>query len=365
MTNEWVPAEAFSPGEYLRDELDERGWTAAEFAEILGRPAQAVSEILNDRKEITPETAIAIAEALGTSAELWLNLQAAFRLHAVRQERSSVTPVTRRARLRSIVPVAELRRRGWLPNTDDIDELEASVCQFLHVATLDDSPDFAVAARRSRPRVDFSPQQIAWLARVRELAERRSVGVYDGSALETLADDLVHRIHDPYDLADLVGWLAGCGVALVIELPLRGSKIDGAALLLPNGTPTIGLTTRWNRLDSLLFTLLHEIAHIVLGHLGARGLRLDEDLLENNQLPAIERLANERARRWIFPDGVEVPNQPISAASVLAMARSRRVHPSLIVGWLQSEGQLGWDRFHSMTPKVRPFLSYAEGQGDR
>src|ERR1700681_2384870 len=81
------PAEAFPPGEYLRDELEERGWSEKEFAEILGRPVQAVSEILNGRKQIVPDTALAIAEALGTSPDLWLNLQTAFNLQQARTRR--------------------------------------------------------------------------------------------------------------------------------------------------------------------------------------------------------------------------------------------------------------------------------------
>ena len=65
-----VKEPSFSPGEILRDELDARDWTYVEFAEILGRPVQAVSEILNDRKEITTETALEIGRALGTGPEL-------------------------------------------------------------------------------------------------------------------------------------------------------------------------------------------------------------------------------------------------------------------------------------------------------
>ena len=75
-----VKEPSFSPGEILRDELDARDWTYVEFAEILGRPVQAVSEILNDRKEITTETALEIGRALGTGPELWLNLQTNYRL---------------------------------------------------------------------------------------------------------------------------------------------------------------------------------------------------------------------------------------------------------------------------------------------
>ncbi|MYD03607.1 MAG: HigA family addiction module antidote protein [Acidimicrobiia bacterium] len=47
-----------------------------------GLPVQAVSEILNAKKSITPDTALSLSEALGTSAELWLNLQTAYLLHS-------------------------------------------------------------------------------------------------------------------------------------------------------------------------------------------------------------------------------------------------------------------------------------------
>ena len=77
MTVTHPPAEPFPPGEYLRDELEERGWTVTEFAEIIGQPVQAVSAILNGKKSITPDTALSFSEALGASAELWLNLETA------------------------------------------------------------------------------------------------------------------------------------------------------------------------------------------------------------------------------------------------------------------------------------------------
>jgi HTH-type transcriptional regulator/antitoxin HigA len=69
MTNKLTPAEVFPAGELLLDEMAERGWTEAEFADILGWPAPAVSEILNGKAEVTAEIAVAIGAALGTSAE--------------------------------------------------------------------------------------------------------------------------------------------------------------------------------------------------------------------------------------------------------------------------------------------------------
>ncbi len=78
MTNR-IPAEVFRPGEFLREELEERGWTQAEFASILNRSPRLVNEIISGKRGITPETAKALGAALGTSPEYWLNLETAYR----------------------------------------------------------------------------------------------------------------------------------------------------------------------------------------------------------------------------------------------------------------------------------------------
>ena len=48
---------------------------------MIGQPVQAVSEILDAKTGITAKTALSISEALGTSAELWLNLETTYRRH--------------------------------------------------------------------------------------------------------------------------------------------------------------------------------------------------------------------------------------------------------------------------------------------
>ena len=83
-----VLAEVFPAGEFLADELDARGWTQAEFAAILDRPAQFVSEIISGKKEITRESAAQIGAALGTSAEMWLSLQDQYLLWLQKQGRA-------------------------------------------------------------------------------------------------------------------------------------------------------------------------------------------------------------------------------------------------------------------------------------
>ena len=81
------------PGHILRREIEARGWTQKDLAAKLGRPYQAISEIIHGRKQITAATALALSHALGTSAEFWMNLETNYRLDLARKQmRSSKKP---------------------------------------------------------------------------------------------------------------------------------------------------------------------------------------------------------------------------------------------------------------------------------
>lgn len=65
------------PGEFISDELAARNWSREKFAGLLDCSVEVVDQIIAGEKEITPEIAASIAKAFGTSAEVWLNLEAA------------------------------------------------------------------------------------------------------------------------------------------------------------------------------------------------------------------------------------------------------------------------------------------------
>src|SRR6266403_6315201 len=81
--NKRISAEVFPPGEFLGDELEARGWTQTEFAEIIGRPQKLVNDIVLGKRSVTPETAPDFAAALGTSAQFWMNLETAWQLSKI------------------------------------------------------------------------------------------------------------------------------------------------------------------------------------------------------------------------------------------------------------------------------------------
>ena len=74
------------PGEQLRDELDERGMSGSELARNLHVPAPRINDILAGKRGITADTALRLARYFDTSAEFWMNLQAAYELRSARKQ---------------------------------------------------------------------------------------------------------------------------------------------------------------------------------------------------------------------------------------------------------------------------------------
>ena len=74
------------PGEILREELDALGMSAYELANVLAVPPNRITAILKGQRGVTADTALRLARYLGTTPQLWLNLQTTFNLRVAETE---------------------------------------------------------------------------------------------------------------------------------------------------------------------------------------------------------------------------------------------------------------------------------------
>jgi addiction module HigA family antidote len=77
------------PGRILKSELREAGLSANAAALALRIPANRLTEIINERRSISADTALRLARYFGTSAEMWMNLQTQYELQLAEDELSS------------------------------------------------------------------------------------------------------------------------------------------------------------------------------------------------------------------------------------------------------------------------------------
>ena len=74
------------PGEILREELDALEMSAKALAAALDVPGNRITAILNGQRGVTADTALRLSRYLGTTPELWLNLQKTFELRVAENE---------------------------------------------------------------------------------------------------------------------------------------------------------------------------------------------------------------------------------------------------------------------------------------
>jgi addiction module HigA family antidote len=81
-------ANPFHPGELLLEEfLQPKKLTQLAFAKKVGWSPRRLNEVIRGKRAITANSALDLAEVLGTTPEFWLNLQMTYELAQAREAR--------------------------------------------------------------------------------------------------------------------------------------------------------------------------------------------------------------------------------------------------------------------------------------
>jgi HTH-type transcriptional regulator/antitoxin HigA len=356
------------PGAYIKEEMEEREWSQRDLAFILGCSEQAINPILNGKRGISPDMAKAFGEAFDVPAEFFANLQQAYDLAQARTPDASVAA---RRKMQSTYPVREMIKRGWIEQSDAT-MLETQLVRFFEVTNPEQIPYLAHAAKRSSyEEREVSPPQLAWLFRVRQIANSISVPKYSEKALRDLVeDDLPILLHAAEEARHIPRALAECGVRYIIVEKLPNAKIDGVCFWLGD-SPVIGMSIQHDRIDNFWFVLRHEIEHVLNRH-GREHAMIDPDLdtVSATVIPEEERLANDAASNFCAPadklDSFLIRKHPFFyEKDVVAFARILNRHPGVVIGQMRRRLNR-YDYLTRYLVKVRQFVlpgSIADGWG--
>ena len=359
------------PGEFIRDELEARGWAQRDLAYILGVKEQAINPIMSGKRGISPDMARSLSKAFGISPEYFLNLQKAYELSLAREADPAIE---RRAKLQSVFPIREMVKRRWFEETNDISLVEAQVMRFFQTNSLDQVPCLAHNAKKSCYS-ETTPLQWAWLFRVRQIAVEMVVPKYSETALNKAIDDMQRFMVDQEEIRHVPRVLSECGVRFVVVETLPKADIDGVCFWLDTKSPVIGMTCRHDRIDNFWFVLRHELEHLLnrdgqKSQLSSKMVDVDLDP-QKQDLPDEELKANKAASQFCADqDAINsffVRKYPyMSERDTLGLARRLQRHPGIVIGQLQYKmDRYSWLSKHKV--KIRQFLKGAatmDGWGD-
>ena len=352
-----IPAEVFPPGEFIKDELEARGWSQGDLAEILGRPPRVVSEVISGKRAITPETARGLGEAFGTGAQFWMNLETTHQLARMPQYDDTVA---RRAKIYELAPLKDMIRRNWIVPSDSIDVLEERIKEFFY------PPSLGYAPRKSGPSQNLTPAQKTWLYRARQLARAIDVAQFSESSLKKGIASLRSILHSAEEARHVPHLLAESGIRFVVIEPLPKSRIDGVCFWLDRKSPVIALSFRFDRIDWFWFTLMHEIGHVT-NRDGLRRIEIDIDLVGQSAVPTEEKTDTERKADLFAADFLVDSSKlehfisrhkPLySKKKIRGFAALHHVHPGVVVGQLQQRKEISYAHNREMLVKVRDIVT--------
>ena len=239
--------------------------------------------------------------------------------------------------------ISEIRKNNWISLPRGITKDNATQIIATYIAESTElTRGRALHRRRVREDTFINESALAiWQARaLRQAAFQRQTlrtrfNIVDANWLVKLSN-LSRRPDGPLRAVE---FLRQRGIILVIVQHLPHTRLDGAAMLLSDGTPVVVLTLRYDRLDSFWFTLFHEIGHVLL-HFN-HGLEAGfMDNLDLGSDKTEERDADLFALSALIPEEVwQTAPARFSKSSDLIrkLADALGIHPAIIAGRVRKE----------------------------
>ncbi len=331
-----VPMGFPSPLGAIRFRMEQSGLSPRDLVSFMGSRAK-VSEVLSGKRPLTMQMARALHANLGVPADVLLQ-QPGGELHSALEGTD-----WRR------FPLAEMAKRGWIEKRRNFASHAEEIMRDLIRRAGGEYVLPAFFRKNDQARVSaktdpYSLKAWCWEVLARANAHRLLVGfkpdTVDLSFLRKVA--MLSWSQDGPRLAQ--EFLANHGIHLVCLEHLPRTHLDGAALQLADGTPVIGLTLRYDRLDNFWFCLLHELAHIGR-HMSATSNEAFVDDLSLRAVQGARRVpreteADEWAEHGLIPEDIwntsKVKDNPTPLA-VVELAQRLGIHPAIIAGRVRYE----------------------------
>lgn len=334
-----VPMGFPTPVGAIEFRMEQAGLTPRDLIPFIGSRSK-VSEVLSGKRQLTMPMARALHEHLGIPGEVLLSNRAVALDDPLAHIEWNRFPLKAMAKL------------GWLP---DAKNLKVSAEAFM-TSLIDKAGgrDVAVAAlyRKNdhvRANANADPYALkAWCWKVlADANEARPPVTYRPGIVTLNFLRQVARLSWSDEGPRLAReYLIKNGIALITLPHLPKTHLDGAALKLADGTPVIGLTLRYDRVDNFWFCLLHELAHIGRHMDDGGDTSFVDDLtlrdVEGERRNVKEIEADEWAEEASVPREVWENSEAKwnrTPMAVVNLAKALQVHPAIIAGKIRHEEQ--------------------------
>lgn len=334
---------ATPPGATIREQLGDRKLSQKEFAARMDLSEKHISKLINGDVQLTPEVAVRLEMVLGVPAKFWINLEAVYREKLVKVQNENTMDADET--LAKQLPYNEMAKFGWVPETRDSKEKVVNLRKYFEVVELqllENNQITRIACRRLAitEKSDFA--LMAWAQEAKIKARDIETSPINIKALVSSIPEIrkMTLLKPAIFCPKLKSVLADCGIALVFLPHLKGSFLQGASFM-DGKKIVVGLTARGKDADKFWFSLFHEMAHIILGHIGQPDGTCEEDEKNADAWSSDTLIPSELFKKF-------TSEESISQTKVCAFANEIGIAPGIVVGRLQNEGCIEYSMMNGL-----------------
>ena len=337
---------ATPPGATIREQIVDRGMNQKELAARMGMSEKHISKLINGEVQLTMDTARRLEMVLGLPAQFWCNLETIYRekIAMVNEEIAMDEDIE----IAKKMPYKEMARNGWVEDITKWSERVIRLRKYFEVAQLgflqgNLVPGIACRKLSETEKSDYA--MLAWAQKAKIEARKISTEPIDIATLtEKVPQIRKMTVTGPeYFCPRLKEELADCGVAIVFLPHIGGSFLHGATFLDGNKI-VVGLTVRGKDADRFWFSLFHELAHIIYGHISSPEGTIEDE----------EKQADEYAKNTLIPAQQYqqfVMEDEFSKAAILDFSKKIEIDAGIVVGRLQKEGYIQYNWHNDLKTK--------------
>ncbi|HIU05823.1 MAG TPA: HigA family addiction module antidote protein [Candidatus Coprousia avicola] len=363
---------AVAPGEFLQEWIEEegKGITQSDLAERLGVSRKHVNQILRGKAPISPELALRLEHVTGIPCRAWLAYEALYQEDRARiQEENSLSD---HLSCVSSELASFLRKQGASKATlrdrrrvliDFLDFTGFGSCgAFIEYSSKTMQCPAYAALRESGADIDEA-LVAAWIAagEKTEACRKSSNLHFDRQKLLDLLPQIKQRamVSDSTMVDDISAILETAGVIYQFVEPPKKFPLHGITRWLKNGVPIIQQTGRRKKDAYVIWTLFHELGHLLYDEEAATHIDCDSKSATQQSLE--EKRANSFARKMLFGDDLSPYRGITRSHQIEAIAKQHGHVASVVVLELHRRRWLdyGWCN-DLITDLDIPFVSPAE-----
>lgn len=338
------------PGELIRKELRERRISQKEFANLLEVRPSHLSDIIAGRRRISLNFAQKIERYLGISVRVLMDLQTAFDLANPQKAKDLNEETDAFNELEALDKVVNLSvllkpyRQTCKTSKEKLNKLKEV---YNMDAFRDSFNKLFFGSFRKSSCCGLNERMLAtWVVKAESAFSRCTLtNNFSYSCEKELCTKVSTLFHVNKDtLNQLTRVLNHYGIAFMCIEKVEHASIDGYSFM-KGKMPCIAVTCRYDRIDNIAFTVMHELGHIFLKHTNESSSRVNIDFrsFDDELYSTLEQQADEFASEYLIPTTLWkcAPSVPVNAFVIqkryTQWAHEFKLNPWIVLGRMSHE----------------------------